>query len=180
MPLLVHLAPEPFAKRIRRSGIRPTRFDFEWEGIRQAVWAFPLLESYTLTHQWSRELKRKGARTLVAVTFRLPDDEPVLVHHYNAPPERRPAAEAVAVIRAMPDPRGGQVLITRRIAPDEIVRVRVLAQHFGWRYWPQAKEADRRPCDCPMCAPRGEVKAKRYRDRIPALARRWDARHSQG
>lgn len=180
MPLFVHLAPEPVAKRIRRSGIRPARLGREWEGIRQAVWAFPVLESFTLTHQWTRELKRHGTRTLVAVTFRIPDDEPVLVHHYNAPPERRTAAEAVAVIRAMADPRGGEVIVPRRIRPGEIVRVRPLTRHFGWRYSPETKAAARRPCDCVMCAPKGEVKARRYRERIPALAHRWDARRSSG
>ncbi|WP_295557560.1 hypothetical protein [uncultured Hyphomicrobium sp.] len=179
MPLFVHIAPEPLAKRIRRSGIAARRLDAAYNGFDRLVWAFPVMESYTLTHQWARELKRLGARTLVAVTFRVPDTEPVLAHHYNDEPRLMKAAEAVAAIRAMSDPRGGQVVIPRRIEPQEIVRVTPLPRTFGWRYFPGVKSADRRPCDCPMCAPRGEVKAKRYRDRLPLLARRWDARHEK-
>lgn len=174
MPLFVHLAPEPYAKRIRRSGIRATRVRHRSEIADRLVWAFPVIESFPLTYQWARELKRIGAHTLVAVTFRIPDEEPVYVHHYNAPPVRASAAEAVAFIRRMEDARGGEVMIPRRIEPDEIVHVRPLRRTFGWRYAPQAKDGERRPCDCPMCAPQGEVKAKRYRDRIPLLMRRWD------
>jgi len=176
MPLFVHIAPEPVAKRIRRNGIAPRRIRMPYAGFDRLVWAFPVMESYTLTHQWARELKRSGARTMVAVTFRVPDGEQVFAHHYNAEPERLSAADAVSRIRAMDDPRGAQVVITRRIAPAEIVGVRLLPRTFGWRYFPEAKSADWRPCDCPMCAPVGEVKARRFRARLPLLTRRWDAR----
>jgi hypothetical protein len=83
-----------------------------------------------------------------------------------------------ASIRDMDDPQGGQVVIPRRIRAGEIVRTRPLPRAIGWRYSPDVKAADRRPCDCPVCAPQGEVKSKRYRDRIPLLARRWDERRS--
>ena len=111
MPLLVHIAPEPVAKRIKRSGIAARRLEQPYEGYDRLVWAFPVMESFTLTHQWARELKRSGARTLVAVTFRIPDDERVFAHRYNAEPQLVTAAEAIAVIRAMEDPRGGQIVI---------------------------------------------------------------------
>jgi hypothetical protein len=179
VPLLVHIAPEPVAKRIKRSGIAARRLDHPYEGCDRLVWAFPVMESFTLTHQWARELKRNGTRTLVAVTFRIPDDEPVFAHRYNAEPQRVTAAEAVALIRAMEDPRGGQIVIPRRIDADEIVRIRPLLSAFGWRYFPESKAAEGRPCDCLMCTPQGEVKAKRYRDRIPLLANRWDARRAK-
>lgn len=179
MPLLVHIAPEPLAKRIRRSGIAPRRLGIDYQGYDRLVWAFPVMQSYTLTHQWARELKRRGVRTLVTVTFRIPDSEPVFAHHYNGEPKLLAAAEAVAVIRDMPDPRGGQIVVPRRVAPGEIVRIAPMPRAVGWRYYPEVKNGDRRPCDCPMCAPSGEVKAKRYRDRIPLLARRWDERHEK-
>lgn len=179
VPLLVHIAPEPVAKRIKRSGIAARRLDQPYDGCDRLVWAFPVMDSFTLTYQWVRELKRAGARTLVAVTFRIPDDEQVFAHRYNAEPQLLTAAEAVAAIRAMEDPRGGQIVIPRRIDAGEIVRIRPLPRAFGWRYFPDVKAADRRPCDCLMCAPRGEVKARRYRDRIPLLANRWDARRAK-
>ncbi|MFN3869735.1 MAG: hypothetical protein ACK4MF_11815, partial [Hyphomicrobiaceae bacterium] len=62
------------------------------------MWAFPVLESYTLTHSWSRELKRWGKSTLVAVTFTISDDEPVFVAHYNRQPRLVTANEAVAIV----------------------------------------------------------------------------------
>lgn len=180
MPLFVHIAPEPVAKRIRRNGIAASRREHSRYGAYDRfVWAFPILQSHTLTRQWARELKRLGARTLVAVTIRLPDDEPVFAHHYNTEPQLMTAAEAVAVLRVMYDPRGGQVVIPRRIRPDEIVRLVPMPRAIGWRYSPDVKSANRRPCECPMCAPRGEVKARRYRDRISHLARRWDERHAK-
>jgi len=176
--MFVHMAPEPLAKKIKRNGVAPRRLRSPIEGHDRFVWAFPVLESFVLTHQWTRELKRLGTHALVAVTFRIPDGEPVLVHHYNAQPERATAAEAVAFIRNMADARGGEVMIPRRIDPREIVRVRSVPQNIGWRYYPDVKTRGWRPCDCPACAPRGEVKARRYRNRIPMLARRWDERHS--
>ncbi|MCC7251701.1 hypothetical protein [Hyphomicrobium sp.] len=114
MPLFVHIAPEPVAKRIRRSGIAARRLKWPYHGYDRLVWAFPVMESYTLTYQWARELKRFGTHTLIAVTFRIADDELVFAHHFNAEPPLLKASEAVAAIRAMQDPRGGQVVIPRR------------------------------------------------------------------
>lgn len=57
------------------------------------------------------------------------------------------------------------VQLPRRVAPDEIIRIRTLPHAIGWRYWPGAKNQPMRLCDCPMCLPRREVKARRYRGR---------------
>ena len=97
MARFIHLAPEPLAKRIRRNGIQPTRAPammarLGLTGIDRAVWAFPVTPSFTLSHQWLRELKREGVRTLVAVSFRLDDDEPVLARHYSKTPQPMTAA----------------------------------------------------------------------------------------
>jgi hypothetical protein len=48
LTVLVHIAAENLATRIARNGISP---------VQGFVWAFPMLESYTLTHSWSREMK---------------------------------------------------------------------------------------------------------------------------
>ncbi len=179
MPLLVHIAPEPEAGKIRRYGIAPRRWPpdpVRHPQYDRVVWAFPVLESFTLTHQWMRELKRWGRTTLVAVAFRIPDDQAVFARHYLDLPHFMTAAEAVGIIRAAPDHRGYEVMVPRRIAAGEIVRIRILPRAIGWRYYPAAKNSDRRPCDCPMCLPRAEVKAKRYRDRIAELQARYDAR----
>ena len=132
MPLLVHIAPGNEANSISRNGIAPRRIaggggrEFPFERV---VWAFPVLPSYTLTHSWSREMKRWRATTLAAITFRVPDDEPVLALHYNNRPRRystMTAAEAVSIIAGLEDPRGYEIMLSRRIMPKEIVRARPL------------------------------------------------------
>ncbi|MEZ5817975.1 MAG: hypothetical protein R3D44_12920 [Hyphomicrobiaceae bacterium] len=180
MARLVHITADTDAARIRRHGIRPRRIRWLVEGEDRFVWAFPVLESYTLTHQWARELKRWGRHTLAAVRFVIDDDEVVYIRHYSGSPLRTTAAEAVGLVRATEDPRGLEILVPRRIEVREIVAVRTLAQAVGWRYAPTFKNADRFPCECPVCAPRGEVKARRYRDRIPLMQQRWEAGRGEG
>ena len=166
MTLLVHITAENLARRIARNGICP---------VRGFVWAFPLLESYTLTHSWSREMKRSGRTTLSAVSFRVPDDEMVFARHYREQRRAMTAAEAVGYIRGRPDPRGYEIMLKRRVNPNEIVRVRVLPKAIGWRYYPEAKGKSPWTCDCEVCVPRGEVKASRQRVRLAEHIRRADA-----
>lgn len=173
--LLVHIAPEGRAGRIRRNGIAPARVPVGWlpdPAHDRAVWSFPVLPSYTLTHSWARELKRRGATTLIAVTFRVDDDEPAYGRHFSSAPLALTAAAAAGMVRAQPDPRGYEIMLPRRIAAAEIVRIRTLPAAIGWRYWPEAKNQPLRLCDCPMCMPRGEVKARRYRTRVAAAIAR--------
>lgn len=157
MALLVHITAENIANRLVRNGI---------SAVHGYVWAFPVLESYTLTHSWSRELKRAGRTALAAITFRVPDDEIVLAAHYREDRREMTAAEAVGLIRSRPDPRGYEIMLPRRVAPGEIVRARVLPRAVGWRYFPEAKGKAPWMCDCPVCSPRGEVKASRQRARV--------------
>jgi len=176
MARLVHITADTDAALMRRHGIRARRLPTFIGGEDRFVWAFPVLPSYTLTHQWSRELKRWGRRTLTAVTFNIDDEETVYVRHYHNPPMPMSAAEANGMIGRIDDPRGYEVIVPRRIEPREIRAVRLLPQAVGWRYWPGAKNAARFPCECPACIPRGEVNARRYRDRIPLLQARFTAR----
>lgn len=168
MARLVHIAPESEAKKIKRNGISPRRMKGWIEGHDRFVWAFPVLESYTITHQWMRELKRSGANTLVAVTIKIPDKEPVAVRHYASAPKVVAAAEAVRAIREADDKLGWETVILRRVESDEIQGVRILPKGIGWRYFPDAKNKPFKTCDCPYCMPRGEVKAARYRARVIA------------
>jgi hypothetical protein len=175
LPLLVHIAPENKITAIRRNGIAPRRLRRALEEHPECdrlVWAFPVLPSYTLTHSWARELKRLGATALAAITFRVASGEPVLASHFSAKPPAMTAAEATGIIRAASDPRGYEIMVPRRIRPWEIIRAQPLPRAIGWRYWPDAHDAPMRLCDCPMCMPRGEVKAKRYRGRVKARMKR--------
>ncbi|MFI1941201.1 HEAT repeat domain-containing protein [Streptomyces purpureus] len=167
MAMFVHLTSAANAPRIRRSGIRAAGCG---QGGARGVYCFPVLPSYTLTHQWLRELARFGSRGgLVAVHVRLDDAQPVLVGHYT---DRRreaqatvPAAEAVRRIAVLEDPRGWEVFLPRAIRPREIHRVRTAPQVVGWRYQPDAHGVS--PCTCFGCRVRGGYGARRLRERLP-------------
>jgi hypothetical protein len=129
-----------------------------------------LLESYALTHQWVRELRRWHPGVQVAVDLRISDDEPVWVGRYGRQPQLVPAARAVGVIRELADPRGYEIFVPRRILAGEVRRVRRVAQGVGWRHMPDAH--GRRPCGCPMCLQPGTPGVGRVRRRFPDGPRR--------
>ncbi|MGW3078000.1 MULTISPECIES: HEAT repeat domain-containing protein [unclassified Kitasatospora] len=167
MAMFVHLTAAANAPRIRRAGIRA---DSHGQGGARGVYCFPVLPSYTLTHQWLRELARfhpKGA--LVAVHLRLDDDQEVLAGHYRDRDRgtQRPlrAAEAVRRIGTLADPRGWEVFLPRAVGAREVHRVRAVPQVTGWRYLPGAHGT--RPCTCFGCRIYGEYGARRLRERHP-------------
>jgi len=152
--MLLHLTSTKDVASIRRSGIRP--------GKRSGgVYAMPVLPNYVVSHQWLRELKRFGPRTLSAVHFRIPDDEPVLMGHYSRPEVSVTAAVAAGAIMHAKDPLGMQIIIPRAIGVAEIHAIRPAPQVVGWRYFPGAH--GRRPCGCPCCLARGEFRSRRIR-----------------
>ncbi|SCG44565.1 hypothetical protein GA0070609_1502 [Micromonospora echinaurantiaca] len=162
MAEFVHVTGAKSARRIQRSGVAarshgPTG--------RRGVYCMPVLPSFTLTYQWVRELRRWHPGVLVAVQLRLPDEEPVTVGHYGAPPRQATAAQAVAAVRELDDPRGYEAFVPRAITTAEVRRIRDVPQGVGWRYLPAAH--GRRPCPCPACLPRGGYKAGRLRRRFP-------------
>lgn len=129
--------------------------------IPSGVFAMPVLPNYFASHQWLRELKRKGVRTFIAVYFRVSDDEPVLVGHYRNAHSTMPAAEAARLIMEADDPRGYEMVVQRRIESSAIKSIRTVNRVVGWRYYPEAK--GKKPfCGCPFCT-RGEIRAKRLR-----------------
>ncbi|MFF8916751.1 HEAT repeat domain-containing protein [Streptomyces sp. NPDC015032] len=165
MAMFVHLTPAANAARIRRSGIRAVSHG---RGVAQSrgLYCFPVLPSYTLTHQWLRELSRRGGpRGLVAVHIRLPDDEPVTVGAYHRDPAAVTAAEAVRRVAAMDDPRGWEVFVPRTVTKREVHCVRAVPQVAGWRYFPDSN--GRTPCTCFGCRVRGEYGSQRLRQRRP-------------
>jgi HEAT repeat protein len=160
MAMFVHLTPEKDVRSVMRSGIKLGR---------HGVFCLPILPSYTVSHQWLRELRRRGQRTIVAVDFRVPDDEPVTVGHYGRPAQEMTAAQAIAVVREQEEPLGYEVVVPRAIARSELHRVRHVNQVSGWRYAPG--EHGKRPCACVVCLPKGAYKSAdiwaRYGDPPP-------------
>jgi hypothetical protein len=157
MPLLVHLTPEKNVAAIRRSGIKPRmrrRFD--------AIFAMPVLQNFVVTHQWLRELRRRGQRSFRGVYFRIPDDEIVWFGHYNREHVEISAAAAVGIMMKADDPLGMQIIIERRIKAREIVEIRPLPQVIGWRYFPKAH--GQKPCPCPACVRPGQPFSRKLRE----------------
>ncbi|MEH1163926.1 hypothetical protein V6V47_00910 [Micromonospora sp. CPCC 205539] len=97
--------------------------------------------------------------------LRLPDDEPVTVGRYGARPREVTAAQAIAEVRGLEDPRGHEVFVPRAITAAEVRRTRDVPQGVGWRYLPAAH--GRRPCTCPACFQRGTYKVAKLRHRFP-------------
>lgn len=165
MVTLVHVADERDAAAILRSGLSlPKRrlLDVQSEQRTYGVFAMPVIDDFLLTHQWVRELARRGHRSAVGVYFRVPDDELVWTGRYNA--DKRPctAAAAAAELRSQ-RLLGYEVIIPRSIRATEITAVRPLPP-VGWRFYPEAK--GQRPfCPCKFCT-RGDIKARRLRSRL--------------
>ncbi|MFF7988987.1 HEAT repeat domain-containing protein [Kitasatospora xanthocidica] len=167
MAMFVHLTAAANAPRIRRAGIRA---DSRGQAAARGLYCFPVLPSYTLTHQWLRELARFGPKgSLVAVHVRLDDRQEVLAGHYRdrarSAQQRVSAAEAVRRIGALPDPRGWEVFLPRAVGAREVHRIRAVPQVAGWRYRPDAHGT--RPCTCFGCRIRGEYGGRRLRERHP-------------
>jgi hypothetical protein len=159
MPVFVHLTAARNVVSIRRGGITVRKRRLRPRG----VYALPVTRNFYVSHQWLRELKRAGARTVVAVYFRIPDREVVEVGHYNSLHATMTAAEAAALLLAAErsDPsatEGYEVVIPRTIDRSEIIRVKALPQVVGWRYYPRAN--GKPPCVC-LCCDRGQYGARK-------------------
>jgi hypothetical protein len=173
MPVFVHLAAQKSVPAILRNGLAPHR-----RRQPRGVFAMPVTRNFAIRHQWLRELKRRGQRPLVGIYFRLSGHEPVAVGRYNLPHTKMTAADAVALLwhaeyrcpacarrqdeksrtvqqgRRLPaSPEGYEVIVPRRVGTADIIRVRMLPQSLGWRYYPGSHEKP--PCIC-LCCERGQ------------------------
>ncbi|GHJ46983.1 hypothetical protein Cs7R123_43250 [Catellatospora sp. TT07R-123] len=162
MAEFVHITTAASGRRIERTGVAARS---RGPAGARGVYCMPVLASFTLTHQWARELRRWHPGVLVAVHLRLPDDEPVTFGHYGAATRVATAAQAVAAIRALDDPRGYEVFLPRAVTAAEVRRIRTVPQGVGWRYLPGAH--GRRPCTCPACVQPGTPNVARLRRRYP-------------
>lgn len=161
MAMFVHLAPASRVALLRRNGIaRLRRARAEFPG---GIFAVPVTRNFYVSHQWLRELKRRNEGPIAGVYFRIPDAERVRVGHYGRWHRWMTAAEAVATFSTSEDRLGWEVIIPRRIMPNEIHRTRALPQVVGWRFSPNAK--GRRPCPCRFCTG-GEYGARQPRKRL--------------
>ena len=126
------------------------------------VFALPVTQNFVISHQWLRELKRRGFRTAVGIYFGIPDNESVWAGRYNEKKEELTASEAAGVLMRE-EILGYEVVIPRSIKAGEIASIRRLPQVIGWRYYP---ESHGRPpfCGCSYCQ-RGNIKSRKIRER---------------
>ena len=103
MPTLVHLADERDAASIRKNGIRIGKH-------RQGIYCMPVLPNFYISHQWLRELKRRGANTFVGIYFKIDSQTRVFAARYNDPHQHITLGEAIKEILSMPDPLGYELL----------------------------------------------------------------------
>ena len=155
MVSFIHIADKKDEQAILGSGIKAMK---RRSGLR-GVYALPVVPNYATTHQWARELKRRGNRTLICVQFKIPDLEPVLVGKYNGEKLEMTAAEAAGAVLNHSDPMGLEVIIPRKVTANELTRIYIAPRITGWRYYPAAK--GKPPfCHCKWCN-RGEIRASR-------------------
>ncbi|HEY6250367.1 MAG TPA: hypothetical protein VI685_10425 [Candidatus Angelobacter sp.] len=156
--MLVHLTAEKNVKRILRNGISRAR---KKPSSPYGIFAMPVTRNFYVSHQWLRELKRRGQGPIAAVYFRIPDDEDVWVGHYNRSHQKMRAASALALIAQQSSAEGYEVIVPRKVMHSQVHRVKRLPQVIGWRYYPDSH--GKRPCGCPFCQ-RGNYGARKLRE----------------
>lgn len=163
MAMFVHLTPEKNLKSVLRNGISRLR---KPANRPQGVFALPVTRNYFISHQWLRELKRRGQGVIVGIYFRISDEETVWVGHYGQAHQEMTAAQAVEVMMNPENKEGYEVIIPRRIEAKEIHRCKAISQLVGWRYMPGSN--GKKPCGCSYCQ-RGNYGAKRLRKEWESL-----------
>ncbi len=167
MAMFVHLAPQSRAARIRRNGV--ARMRSATVDHPRGIFAVPVTRNFFISHQWLRELRRRGEGQVAGVYFRVPDDEVVWIGHYGRAHAPVTAAQAVAEFMGSESREGWEVVVPRAVAASEIHRVRLLPQVVGWRYAPGSN--GKAPfCTCPYCT-RGMYGTGKLREAAAAVVR---------
>lgn len=152
----IHLADSRAIARIRKHGIALSKTRIE--GVK-GFYCTPVCGDYYRTHQWLRELKRTGVKSIHAIQFSLPPTRLVWVGRYNQEHVKTTAAEAASLFEAHHDGLGLEVVVPVSVPPSAITRVYRPRQTVGWRFFPEAK-GNKPFCGCKYCN-RGEINAYR-------------------
>lgn len=170
--MLVHLIDERDSASVRRSGIKGLTRDISTSAgiqtVDRAVFAMPVLQNYFASHQWVRELKRRGMRSIAAAYFRLRSDAHVWVGKYNGEHRLVPLGHAAGLIMREPDPRGWEIVVRGAVPPGQIHAIRPVPQVVGWRFFPESHDKGPWKCLCSFClaGQRGDIKSRRLRERL--------------
>lgn len=158
MPRFVHIADKKNAKKIEKNGIKIGKG-------RNGIFCMPVTNEFSISHQWLRELKRNGAKTLVGVYFKIESNEKLWYGKYFENHQYEEAGIALKEFKSIEDKLGFEFFIERKIEPNEISKIKSLPQNIGWRYSPTSHER-KLNCGCPMCISRGGIKSKKKREKF--------------
>jgi hypothetical protein len=157
MTHFVHLSDAKLIPAIRKNGIKAGEVR---NGSLKGFYCTPVTKSVYKTHQWLRELKRRGIKTIDAVQFYLPPSENVFVGLYNEDYISVSASEAANIFETHETGLGLEVVVPRTVTATEIHSIYSPSQVTGWRFHPDAK--GQKPfCGCKFCN-RGEINAYRF------------------
>jgi hypothetical protein len=151
VPTLVHLANEKNSAKILNAGLKIGSYG-------RGIYCMPVLPNFFISHQWLRELKTSGAKTLVGVYFKVDSSEMVFAGKFSSKHRHITLGEAIKEIMLLPDAQGYELIVDRKIQANEITKIRHLPQIVGWRYFPDSH--NKKPCNCEYCL-RGNIKGKR-------------------
>lgn len=149
---------------IRKNGIKAHEvYGREARG----VYATPVLQNYYQSHQWVKELRRRGIRTISAIQFHVADEIAVSVGRYNEEHVETTAADAVRIFMEHSTGLGLEAIFPGSIPADWITRTYTPEQVIGWRFYPEAHADGRKPCGCSYCQG-GMIKGRKIRDAYDA------------
>lgn len=140
MTSFVHITDARNATAIKNSGIHLPKsklIQYENQQYKYGVFALPVIPNFVVSHQWLREMKRRGFKTAVGVYFAIPDSEEVWAGKYNEEKQLLSANSAAGYLFEH-ETLGYEVIIPRSINASEILKVRHLPQILGWRYYPNS------------------------------------------
>lgn len=162
MTQFVHLADSRIIGNITRSGITAAKLQSPFHLLHQGVFCVPVTPDHYRTHQWLRELRRRGLRSFHAVQFALKADMRVWLGRYNETHIEVTASEAAGIFMRHESALGLEIIVPHHIPAAAISRIYSLRQVTGWRFYPEAK--GRQPyCRCYYCN-RGEINARKVMD----------------
>lgn len=161
MAVFVHFTDGNNKNSIIKNGIKLQTIHYE--NINKGIFCMPVIPDFYATHQWVRELKQyHSGNEIIAVYFKIPDEEIVFCGKYNEAIIETKASEAHNKFMNLEDKMGFQTIIGRKIFSNEITKVKNIPQIIGWRHFPKSHEGKR--CLCPACLTKGSynsIKAKK-------------------
>jgi hypothetical protein len=90
---------------------------------------------------------------IIAIYFRIPDDEILFCGNYTEKMVCVKATETHKIFTSQEDKMGFQAILTRKVSKNEITKIKNIPQITGWRHYPKSHEKKR--CLCPACLSKG-------------------------